>query len=205
MIYNNISLYMGTTALYGIPKCTESSNEQVMNLTLTQKCLNEFSNLINILEKYNKFLRKLHRHIEWQDVSKYTDKYIIYDNILSELDKFKKNKLRFMNREFDKSIKYCDYGIEQCEVQEKLLLSIVQINSYTDNLNNIVNTINTEPIQKHICCINIDMMMIYSLMVVPQFTFNGIKYLETTYVKSIYNRHYKIHNNQHGTIFTINK
>jgi hypothetical protein len=153
----------------------------IEHLILTQKLTNEYSKLLNTLKKYYKFLAKTHKHIEWQNVDKYiwnNNTYNIYDIILSELNNFKKTKIQFMEHEFDKHIKYCDYAEEQCIIQEKMLLSVIQMNKYYDGLNdivkttiaepiyyiyiyNIVETIITEPIQKHICCINADIKTIY--------------------------------------------
>ena len=136
----------------------------IENLILTQKLTNEYSKLLNTLKKYYKFLAKTHKHIEWQNVDKYiwnNNTYNIYDIILSELNNFKKTKIQFMENEFNKHIKYCDYAEEQCIIQEKLLLSVIQMNKYYDGLNDIIETIITEPIQKHICCINVDIKTIY--------------------------------------------
>jgi hypothetical protein len=130
----------------------------IEHLILTQKLTNEYSKLLNTLKKYYKFLAKTHKHIEWQNVDKYiwnNNTYNIYDIILSELNNFKKTKIQFMENEFNKHIKYCDYAEEQCIIQEKLLLSVIQMNKYYDGLNDIIETIITEPIQKHICLINI--------------------------------------------------
>jgi hypothetical protein len=120
--------------------------------------------LLSIHFKYNNQVAKLYRTIQWQNINKYKHKYDIYNVIISSLDNYKTRKTQFINREFNKYIKYCDYAEEQCEIQEKLLLYIMQINTYVDELNNIVETILIESIPKHICSISIN-----TIIVLPQF------------------------------------
>jgi len=120
--------------------------------------------LLSIHFKYNNQVAKLYRTIQWQNIDKYKHKYDIYNVIISSLNDYKIRKTQFINREFNKYIKYCDYAEEQCEIQEKLLLYIMQINTYVDELNNIVETILIEPIPKHICSISIN-----TIIVLPQF------------------------------------
>ena len=118
--------------------------------------------LLSIHFKYNNQVAKLYRTIQWQNINKYKHKYDIYDVIISSLNDYKTRKTQFINREFNKYIKYCDYAEEQCEIQEKLLLYIMQINTYVDELNNIVETILIEPIPKHICSISINTIIVLS-------------------------------------------
>ena len=114
----------------------------------------------------NQYIAKLYRTIQWQHIDKYKHKYDIYDIIIPSLIKYKELKLQFINSEFNKYIKYCDYAEEQCEIQEKILLYIMQMNLYSDELNIIVETLMIEPISKHICSISTD-----TIIILPQFEF----------------------------------
>ena len=126
--------------------------------------MNQINKCLFLCSYNNRLSKNLYKIIQWQNIDKYKHKYDIYDVIISSLDNYKTRKTKFINREFNKYIKYCDYAEEQCEIQEKLLLYIMQINTYADELNNIVETILTEPIPKHICSISIN-----TIIVLPQF------------------------------------
>ena len=112
----------------------------------------------------NRLSKKIYKIIQWQNIDKY--KYDIYDVIINSLNNCQIKKLQFMKNEFEKYIKYCDYAEEQCVIQEKMLLSISQMNTYSDELNIIVETLIMEPIQKHICLIST-----YTIIVYPSFVF----------------------------------
>ena len=106
-------------------------------------------------------------------------KYGIYDTILKSLNDYQIRKLQFMKIEFEKCMKYCDYAEEQCVVQEKLLLSILQMNKYSNELNIIIETIIMEPIQKHNYCISTDTIIAYpsfEYIITLLFDPNNIKY-----------------------------
>jgi hypothetical protein len=130
---------------------------------------------------------------------------VLFINIISSLDDYKIRKTRFMESEFNKYIKYCDYAEEQCIIQEKLLLSISQMYKYCDEINNIVETIIIEPIQKHICLINIVetifiepiqkhicLISTDTIIVYPSFTFK----LSVTNIKNVSQIINEIHKNK---------
>ena len=97
-----------------------------------------------------------------QKLEKYIYNYNYnYQIMLISLNEHKIKKLQFMKNEFEKCMKYCDYAEEQCIVQEKMLLSILQMNTYSDELNIIVETIIMNPIQKYIYCISTDIILQY--------------------------------------------
>ena len=114
----------------------------------------------------NRLSKKIYKIIQWQNIDKYKYKYDIYDVIINSLNDCQIRKLQFIKNEFEKYIKYCDYAEEQCVIQEKMLLSISQMNTYSDELNIIVETLIMEPIQKHICLIST-----YTIIVYPSFIF----------------------------------
>ena len=120
-----------------------------------------YSNFMRHIINYDRIINIYYTTILSQCVDKYKHKYDIYDTILKSLNDYQIRKRQFMKIEFEKCIKYCDYAEEQCVVQEKLLLSILQMNKYSNELNIIIETIIMEPIQKHIYCINTDTIIAY--------------------------------------------
>ena len=123
-----------------------------------------YSNFMRHIINYDRIINIYYTTILSQCVDKYKHKYDIYDIILKSLNDYQIRKRQFMKIEFEKCIKYCDYAEEQCIVQEKMLLSILQMNTYSDELNIIVETIIMNPIQKHICLIST-----YTIIAYPSF------------------------------------
>lgn len=77
-----------------------------------------------------------------------------YTKILRQLDNLKNIKIQYIKNKFEEIFKYCDYAVEECFVQEKFMMTIERMNMFNDELDNIITTLITEPIRKHICCIS---------------------------------------------------
>ena len=77
----------------------------------------------------------------------------LYDQMLNELDKYKIDKIKFMNNEYDKSMKYITYALEECDTVDKFLSSINKIKpSNKHDCINIMETIDNllyNNLQKH--------------------------------------------------------
>lgn len=83
-----------------------------------------------------------------------TSLYIVYDEILIQLDRLKKIKIDVIYNAYKSSLKYSDYAEEECLSQEKLLLSLSKINKYDVYVDNLVTSLLLEPIQQHTFCIS---------------------------------------------------
>jgi hypothetical protein len=138
----------------------------VAHLSIALKCYSAY--FYHYIIEYNRIICLYDSIIRYNNNYNLKFKHAcnIYDNIISSLDNYKIKKTQFMESEFNKYIKYCNYAEEQCIIQEKLLLSISQINKYCNELNDIAETIIIEPIQKHIFLIST-----YTIIIYPSFKF----------------------------------
>jgi hypothetical protein len=86
--------------------------------------------------------------------------YDEYEKILMEFDNLKKIKIDFCKNEYKKNLKYIDYALEECDASYLLMTRLVNIDTYNinyndiNNIDNIINKLIKNDIQKHIFCIS---------------------------------------------------
>jgi len=95
--------------------------------------------------------------------------YDEYDKILMEFDNLKKIKIDFCKNEYKKNLKYIDYALEECDASYLLMTGLVNIDKYNinyndvNNIDNIINKLIKNDIQKHIFCISTQIIIPYEI------------------------------------------
>lgn len=94
----------------------------------------------------------------------------LYDQILNKLDKYKIDKIKFMNAEYDKSMKYITYALEECDTVDKFLSSIKLIkpvNTYDcTNIIEIIDNLLYNNLQKYTFVISTIVQQLVNLILI---------------------------------------
>ena len=75
--------------------------------------------------------------------------YLSSMKIINMLDKFKHDKIKFINDTHNEFNKYVEFALEECDTTIKLLLSIEKSKIYTKQLDDMVNKIIYTEIQRY--------------------------------------------------------
>lgn len=103
------------------------------------------------------------------------------DVVLKQLDTFKKDKITFLKKLYNQSIKNIEFAAEECETIIKLLSSISKIDKYDEFNDNLVTQLLLEPIQQH--------TFIMSTMIIPISFSSAFGIEPMMYFFSMYSEH----------------
>ena len=114
--------------------------------------INKLKNVINVYDIWH----TLHKECVTANDKIYSiynlndsDIYLSSMKIINMLDKFKHDKIKFINDAHDKFIKYINYALEECDTTIKLLLSIYASNIINSQILYMVNKLVCTDIQQY--------------------------------------------------------
>ena len=114
----------------------------IIKLTQTVKSYDICSNIFAECTTVNEKTHYLYSSNE-------SDIYLSSMKIINMLDKFKYDKIKFINDTHNKFNKYIEFALEECNTTIKLLLSIEKSKIYTKQFDDMVNKITYTEIQRY--------------------------------------------------------